>query len=133
MWAAMAVAMMTAGCSTSLGIDLTGLWVANSYEYRSAGGATVDLVARDGASMSLTVDRFIDGRRRVTASFNDGMGGTETLSGEVFLDPAIFEFASGTFTYRRSDDVLTLINESDTFDFGSGPEAATLTIRLTQL
>lgn len=129
----MAVATAVGACSTSVGVDLTGLWVADSYEFRSAGGSTVDLIARDGASMTLTVDRFLDGRRRVTARFNDGMGGVETLSGEVFVDQALFEFETGTFQFDRTDEVLTLTRASETFDFGSGPEAATLTIRLTQL
>lgn len=132
-WAALAVVTATIGCSTNVGPDLTGLWVANDYEYRNDVGTTVDLVERDGASMTLTVDRFLDGRRRVTASFIDGTGGSETLSGEVFIDEGLFEFETATFRFERRDNVLTLTNTSETFDFGSGVEPATLTIRLTQL
>ncbi|MBT8487193.1 MAG: hypothetical protein HKN72_03465 [Gemmatimonadetes bacterium] len=133
MWTAVAVATAIGGCSTSIGVDLTGLWVADSYVFGSVGGATVDLIARDGASMTLTIDRFIDARRRVTARFADGVGGEEVLSGEVFVDQGYFEFEDATFVFDRVEDVLILTNESETFDFGSGPEAATLTIRLTQL
>ena len=132
-WTAALAVTMTLGCSTSLGVDLTGLWVAESYEYRNSGGSTVDLIARDGASMSLTVDRFLDGRRRVTVSFDNGMGETEIMSGEVFTDEGLFEFEDATFTFERRERLLILVNESDTFDFGGGAEPATLTIRLTQL
>lgn len=133
MWVAAATVTTAVGCSTSLGPDLTGLWVAESYVYSNTGGATADLIARDGASMTLTVDRFLDGTRRVTTRFNDGSGSVESLSGQVFLEEGLFEFEDATFRFDRADDVLTLVNESETFDFGSGPEAATLTIRLTQL
>ncbi len=132
-WAALAVATSVGGCSTSIGVDLTGLWIADSYEYSNATGAAVDIVARDGAQMTLTIDRFIDARRRVTARFVDGNGVEQILSGEVFLDQRYMEIEGDRFDFDRTDDVLTMINPSETFDFGSGPEAATLTIRLMQL
>lgn len=132
-WAAVAVTVAVSGCSTSIGVDLTGLWLADSYVYSNAGGATVDLVARDGASMSLTIDRFIDARRRVTARFVDGDGVEQVLSGEVFLDQRYLELDGTRFDFDRTDTVLTLINTADSFDFGSGAETATLTIRLMQL
>lgn len=133
MLSAVAVAMTLVGCDSALGVDLTGLWVASSYTYQSSTGETVDLISRDGASYSLTVDRFLDGRRRVTTSFTDGMGGSSTMSGEVFVDEGTFVFDTVTFRFTREGNVLTLEDPSATFDFGSGPEAATLTIRLTQL
>lgn len=132
-WAAMSFAVTLAGCDTGVGVDLTGLWIADSYEYRSESGMTVDLIERDGASMSLTVDRFLDGRRRVTTLFNDGSGETETMSGEVFIDDGLFTFETVVFQFSRQGEGLTLTNALDSFDFGSGVEPATLTIRLTQL
>lgn len=130
---ALVAAVAISACDSSLGVDLSGLWFAESYVYESASGEMVDLVERDGASMSLTVDLFGDGRRRVTALFNDGSGGTENLTGEVSLDDGLFIFETKVFQFTRRDALLTLTNTSDSFDFGDGLEPATLTIRLMQL
>lgn len=131
--AVLTIGLGVTGCDSGFGVDLTGLWVANTYQYRSAGGDTVDLIERDGASFNLTVDRFLDGTRRVTALFRDGMGGSDNMSGEVFEDDGTFVFGAVVFDFSKDGNILILRNASDTFDFGGGPESATLTIRLTQL
>jgi len=129
----MALALAVAGCDTGLGLDLTGLWVANTYEFRSGDQVAVDLIERDGASFSLTVRRFLDGTRQATALFDDGTGERTTMSGEVRTEERTFTFDSVVYDFTHEGGVLTLTSESQTFDFGDGPESATLTIRLTQL
>lgn len=132
--ATLAMVLAVAGCDTSLGPDLTGLWVAGSYEYRSESGETIDLVERDGASFNLTTFLAFDGRRVVTTIFEDGHGGQETMSGEVFVDEGTFTFETVVFDFTHRDGALVLVSAtSQTFDFGAGDESATLTIRLTQL
>lgn len=131
---ALVASLATFGCADpGFGVDLTGLWIANSYEYRSDTGTNVDLIQRDGASMSLTVDFRGDGTRRASVLFNDGLGGSETMTGDVDLDAGTFTFPNVTFQFSRNDEVLTLVDTNATFDFGSGDEPARLTIRLTQL
>lgn len=131
--AALVAALAVTGCDTSLGPDLSGLWIADSYEYRSGSGETVDLIERDGASFSLSVDRFQD-VRRVTTNFNDGVGGERvTMSGEVSEEEGVFTFPTVVYQFSVNNGVMTLTSANETFDFGSGPESATLTIRLTRL
>lgn len=131
---ALAVAMAVAGCDTSVGPGLSGLWIASSYVYQSGTGQTVDVIERDGASFTLTVTRGFDGGRVVTTTFEDGAGGRETMSGEVSVDAGTFTFETVVFDFTRRNNELILVSSgSQTFDFGAGPESATLTIRLTQL
>lgn len=131
---ALTAALAVAACSTSLGPDLSGLWVAESYEYRSGSGETIDIIERDGARFSLTVLRHFDGRRLVTTSFDDGSGGVENMSGEADVDTGTFVFETVVFDFTVRNRVLTLVSSTpQTFDFGDGAESATLTIRLTQL
>lgn len=131
---ALAVAVAVAGCDTSVGPGLGGLWIANTYVYRNDSGQTVDIIERDGASFSLTVTRGFDGGRVVTATFEDGAGGRETMSGEVSVDAGTFTFETVVFDYTRRNDELILVSSTpQAFDFGAGSEPATLTIRLTQL
>ncbi|MDH3270289.1 MAG: hypothetical protein OEN56_03090 [Gemmatimonadota bacterium] len=131
---ALAICLGAGACGDAgLGVDLSGLWVASSYEYRSATGQVVDIIQRDGASMSMTVDYRGDGTRRASVLFNDGMGSSQNFTGDVDVEAGTFTFENSVFTFTRGESQLTMVDQSATFDFGSGPESATLTIRLTQL
>lgn len=128
----LAATIVASGCSdpTFAAIELTGIWVASSHEYESESGELVDIVERDGASTSLSVDRSPTGWR-VSVSHRDGMGGTEVMAGEVDEDQFVFE--SRTWRFTRDGDQMTVTDSSSSFDFGDGPEPAELTIRLTRL
>lgn len=121
------VAML--GCEDALGIglqDLQGTWEASTYRYaeNAAPTNTVDVIQRDGASFTLTVEA--DG----TAStlFDDGLGGSSSDSGSLDGTRTTLTLAGSEFRALRSGDVLTLTDVSTSFDFGSGSTAATLVV-----
>lgn len=128
-----ALGLVSTACSDSLALTaIVGLWVADSYEYRNATGDVVDLIERDGASMTLSVDAGPAGER-VSLRFDPGTGTAETMNGTVDLEGGQFDFGSTVYEVERSGDTMTMTKREATFDFGDGPEPATLTIRLTRL
>lgn len=131
--AVLGVALVMTACEDSLGIfDVEGLWVADSYVYVSGSGQTVDLIERDGAAASVSVDNTAAGPR-VNMRFDDGSGAEEVTTGVADLDAGQFHFEDVVYQVRVDGERMTLTNSAATFDFGAGPEAATLTIRLTRL
>ncbi|MDX1647165.1 MAG: hypothetical protein R3304_08465, partial [Longimicrobiales bacterium] len=116
-------------CSEDVvGVQLTGIWVADSHEYESASGQVVDIVARDGATTTLAANLTIDGWR-VSVTLDDGQGNVENLFGTV--EEGSFVFPDAVWTFTRNDDRMRITDESATFDFGDGPEPASLEILLT--
>lgn len=131
--AVLGLALVTTACEDSLGIfDVQGLWVADSYVYVSGSGQTVDLIERDGAAASVSVDNTAAGPR-VNMRFDDGSGTEEITTGVADLDTGQFIFEDVVYQIEVDGERMTMTNSGATFDFGSGSEAATLTIRLTRL
>ena len=106
--------------------DLQGTWLASVYEYTDNADAlnVVDLVQRDGASFTLTVDAA----GTASTLFDDGVGGSSSDSGTLSSDGTVLTLAGDPFQAQRSGDVLTLSYADDSFDFGSGSVPATLRI-----
>ncbi|MEQ9398659.1 MAG: hypothetical protein RJQ04_05775 [Longimicrobiales bacterium] len=127
------LAMMVSACGddgTSLDtVGLEGTWRASAIVYTSAGNSQnqVDIVQRDGASFTLTVDA----EGTATSVFVDGVGGTSSDSGTLDASATTLTLGGRTFDADRDGDVLTLVDPDAQFDFGTGSEvAATLHIVL---
>ncbi|MDK1011537.1 MAG: hypothetical protein QGM48_10810, partial [Actinomycetota bacterium] len=90
-----AMSLLTMGCSTDLyGLaigDLSGIWIASGYEFSSAQSA-VDLVQRDGASLTIAIDGSL-APPTVATTFLDGLGSSTTASGTV--DPGAATLSIG--------------------------------------
>ena len=106
--------------------DLEGTWNASVYEYtdNAVPQNVVDVIQRDGASFTLTVDAT----GVASTLFDDGVGGSSSDSGTLSSDGTILTLAGDPFTAQRNGDVLTLQYTDDSFDFGSGSVPATLRI-----
>ena len=132
-WITAVAALMAAGCSDSTGLDvedLAGTWQAQSVTFTDQAGSAVavDLIATQGAAFTLTVTA--DG----TAStiFNDGVGSSDSDSGNMSTDGQTLTLAGDVFVATRNGNNLTLVDSTEEYDFdGDGSdEAATLTIVL---
>lgn len=128
-----------AGCQqdTLLGFaigDIGGLWTASAVEYRRTTDLSdrVDIVQRDGASMILSVDDSAQ-PPTVGATLDDGLGDVSTFSGTVDIRVGVLTLGSATYTIDDDGEAMTLTDESGVFDFGAGPEAATVVIRLDRI
>lgn len=127
----LALSAAASACSDGQAVDvyLTGIWLADSHVYESATGEVVDIVARDGATTTLAANRTFDGWR-VSVVLDDGKGSVENLFGLV--EEGRFIFPDAVWNFTRNDDRMRITNDSATFDFGDGPEPASLDIRLTR-
>ena len=132
-------ALALAGCpgDTVLGFaigDISGLWTAESYTYAPVSGsaAAVDLIARDGARMTLAVDNS-QAPPIVSTSFNDGAGNETIGGGIVNAQSGTLTIGDDLFFVDHDNDTITLTNDEMTFDFGAGPVPATLTIVLNRI
>ena len=129
-WAMAIVAALVGGCGDSTGVtleDLVGTWEAQTYTF-SDGTRSVDLVATQGASFTVTV--AVGGA--VTTVFDDGVGGTSSDSGEFSADGNALTLVGETFSATRSGNSLTLVDATAEHDLdGDGSDdPATLTIQL---
>lgn len=128
----LAATLVACGDETGLeAVDLQGTWSASVYEYTDNADAqnVVDLIQRDGASLTLTVDAA----GTVSTVFDDGLGGTSSDSGTFNSTGSTLTLGGVAYTAARNGDVLTLIDADAMFDFGSGSEApATLRIVLSR-
>ena len=128
------LATVAAGCSddgTGLDVvDLEGTWLATVYEYTDNANAenVVDVIQRDGASFTMTVDAA----GTASTIFDDGVGGTSSDSGTLNAEGDLLTLAGDPFTAQRSGDTLTLEYADDSFDFGEGSVPATLRIVMTR-
>ena len=121
------------GCEDALGIglqDLQGTWEATTYRYaeNAAPSNTVDIIQRDGASFTLTVDA----EGTASTLFDDGLGGSSSDSGTLDGTQTTLTLAGSTFRALRNGDVLTLTDVSAEFDFGSGSTPATLVVVMSR-
>ena len=132
---AVAASLVLAGCSddgTGLeAVDLQGTWIANVYEYTDNANSSnvVDIIQRDGASFTLTVDAT----GNANTLLDDGLGGSSSDSGSLNSLGTTLTLAGVAFDAVRNGNVLTLTNSSRQFDFGSGSSvSATLRIVLNR-
>jgi len=133
------VAIAMSGCEKDTLLDfaigdISGLWTAESYEYVSNADSNtrVDLISRDGAFLTLTVDGSVS-PPTVGSSFDDGMGGMTSGGGNVDLRNGTLQIGDDLYTIDQDGNSMTLTNPSTTFDFGSGPVSATLIILLNRV
>ena len=132
---AFAVSLAFAGCSddgTGLDAeDLEGTWVATVYEYTDNASAqnVLDLIQRDGASFTLTVDA----NGTASTLFNDGLGSSSSDSGTLNSAGTTLTLGGMAFEAVRNENVLDLTNASAQFDFGNGSAtSATLRVALNR-
>lgn len=135
----LALCLSASGCAsdTILGFaigDISGLWRATSYEYRSNAdpGLRVDLVARDGAMMTLSVSNA-QSPPLASSTFDDGRGGGASGGGAVNVRDGTLTIGTTVYQVDHDGDRITLTDSSAMFDFGSGIVPATLVIRLTRI
>ena len=128
---AVVTSLALAGCSdngTGLeAVDLQGTWNATVYEYTDNANSSnvVDIIQRDGASFSLTVDAS----GNASTLFDDGLGDNNSDSGTLNSAGTTLTLAGVAFDAVRNGNVLTLTNANRQFDFGSGSSvSATLRI-----
>jgi|TARA_B110000116_G_scaffold211780_1_gene187665 hypothetical protein len=114
--------------------DISGLWVASSYVYSDAsgGGPSVDLVARDGAMFTAVVDY---GPRPpiISTTFDDGAGMEVSGGGTVDITVGTLTIENDVFDIVDNDVEMTLTCGAMMYDFGSGAQAAVLTIQLGRI
>lgn len=106
--------------------DLRGTWAATVYEYTDNDNAqnVTDIIQRDGASFTLTVDAG----GGASTLLDDGLGSTSSDSGSLNSTATTLTLGGGIFDAQRNGDVLTLIGTDFSFDFGGGSTSATLRI-----
>ena len=127
--ALVAVALALTGCGDGTGLeaeDLQGTWTASVYEYvDNANSATVvDIIQRDGASFTLTVD----GSGTASTQLDDGQGSTSSDSGTFNSTGTTLTLGGVLFAAQRDGNVLTLSDSESSFDFGAGSTSATLRV-----
>lgn len=129
--AALALSVAASGCDgDTVSLELTGIWLADSHAYESSTGEVVDIVARDGATTTVAANLTFEGWR-VSVTLDDGKGNVENLFG--FVEDGRFVFPDAVWDFTHNDDRMQITSDSETFDFGDGPEAASLDIRLTRV
>ena len=132
--ASMAIALSAtlAACGDDgTGLDamsLEGTWIAINYEYTDNADElrVVDIITRDHASFSLTVDA----NGTASTLLDDGVGGTSSDSGTLDSTQTTLTLAGSPFEAQRDDDKLRLTYGAASFDFGEGSTSATLRIVL---
>jgi len=133
-WTLLVFLGVAAACQDGTGLsadDLEGIWVATSYEFTDNANpqSKVDVIQRDGASFTLTVDD--DGI--ASTLFLNGLGSSSSDSGTMSSAGDRLTVGGVTFDASRNGDVLTLTNASAQFDFGTGSSVpATLQIELSR-
>lgn len=132
------VCLAMAGCrpDTILGFaigDISGLWVATAYVYAdgSAAGSEVDLISRDGARFTMTVDNSV-APPSVGSTFSDGQGVDTSGGGIVDITLGTLTISDDVFEVQHRDNQMTITNDSMMFDFGSGSRSASLRIELVR-
>ena len=119
---AVAASLVLVGCSddgTGLeAVDLQGMWNATIYEFTDNANSqnVVDIIQRDGASFTLTVDAT----GSASTLLDDGLGGSSSDSGILTSAGTTLTLGGVAFDAVRSGNVLTLTNANRQFDFGSG-------------
>ena len=114
--------------------DIGGLWTAESYEYVNNADANtrVDLISRDGAFLTLTVNNSVS-PPTVGSSFDNGLGATTSGGGDVNLRNGTLQIGDDEYMIDHSGNSMTLTNATTTFDFGSGLVSATLVIQMNRV
>ena len=132
--AVLALCFLSAACEDGTSLDAVGLegtWNATLIEFTNNADTTqvVDIAQRDNASFTLTVDEA----GTAGSVFDDGVGGTSSDSGTLNSSSTTLTLGGQTFEATRDGDMLTLVDDMDAFDFGSGSDVpATLRILLSR-
>ena len=129
MVAGIVASVAIAGCDGGTGLevaDLQGTWIASVYEYTDNGNSqnVVDIIQRDGASFTLTVESS----GTASSLLDDGQGNTSSDSGTLDSTASTLTLGGVAFEARRNGGVLTLVDTDSSFDFGSGSTSAVLRI-----
>lgn len=138
MWLAALAAAGLAGCDDASGPtvrDLAGIWGAVEYEYISDTdpGTTEDLVHDLGGYYTITLS--VNGTYQQELSTSGGSGAAVTESGTFELGNSQLTLSpSGgtprTYTFTFDQIFLTLRSSDVSYDFGGGPEPASVRILL---
>lgn len=119
---AAAAAILFAGCGdggTGLdAVDLQGTWTATVYEFTDNANASnvVDIIARDGATFTLTVDAS----GTASTLLDDGVGGSSSDSGTLDGTGTSLTLGGVVFAAVRNGNVLTLTNADQDSTSGVG-------------
>lgn len=131
---ALTIGLAATACGDETGleaVDLQGTWTATAYEFTDNANSAevVDVIVRDGASFTLSVDAG----GGASTLFEDGVGGSSSDSGSLNSVGTVLTLSGTPFDAARSGDTLTLTDASAQFDFGSGSSvSATLRIILSR-
>ena len=136
----LALILMTA-CGDATGVepdDIAGTWTATSiiFTQTAAPNATVDIVAVDGAAVTLVL--LADAT--YTFTFTSPLEPTENEAGAYTVTGTNLNLSPTgtgspeTFTISRDGDTMTLTDPDEMFEFDSvvGDEPAALVITLTR-
>ena len=87
--------------------DVGGLWIASSYEYVSNASSSerVDIVERDGALFTLSVDDSVQ-PPIVGSTLDDGTGAITNRSGTVDIRDGLITLGDATFGVVHDGDPL---------------------------
>lgn len=124
----LAVSGALAGCGddpVGPGIgDLTGTWVATTYEFRdnATGTMAVDLI-QAGGSLTMAIDGSQD-PPTINATFDDGSGGGWTAAGTVNESTARLAIGAGVFSITLNGSQMTLTNSNAVYNFQPGVSVA---------
>ena len=127
--AAILISVAISGCGEGTGLevaDLEGTWVASVYQYTDNGNSqnVVDIIQRDGATFTLTVDAG----GTASSLLDDGLGSMSSDSGTLDSGTNRLTLGGVVFEAQRNGGVLTLVDTDSSFDFGSGSTSAALRI-----
>lgn len=117
--AVLGLTLTACGDETGLdAVDLQGTWNATVYEYTDNANSSnvVDIIVRDGATFTLTVDAT----GTASSVLDDGVGGNSSDSGTLNSTGTTLTLGGISYSAVRSGDMLTLTNADQEFDFGSG-------------
>ena len=136
----LALILMT-GCGDDDGMgtdpdDIAGTWTATSmlFTEKAAPNLTVDLVVDEGAVLTLVLseDETYAFSFVLDPEDESEVGTYTTTSTSITITPVTPAGDAETFGLVRDEDVMTLTDTDEMFDFGTGDEPATLVITLTR-
>ena len=108
---AIAASLVLGGCGddgTGLDTaDLRGTWVASVYEYTDSANTlnVTDIIQRDGASFTLTVDA----EGEASTLLDNGLGNTSSDSGSLNSTATTLTLGGGTFDAQREVGSIGII------------------------
>lgn len=136
-WAALPALVLTAvSCSDSTSVDpesLLGTWDATKLEFTRVANTAdkVDVIALGGdLVMTLAANDVVTGTLTVPGEAPENLTGTWSASVDVFTLHWDGDTGNTQFDMSLSGDILTLSGGDVDYNFGTGDEAAKLTVVL---